>query len=164
MLPASQQHYPKTVMISSTIPSSPTHSIGMVPVTTFFMLLSKQDLPGCVCQHMLVYMCWNVWLFQGLPETPQPVCYHPAPLTAVKVSLWVHASICLHSWFCTARIGSTSQTQQLCSPTKSQRVMKAWPFDVRTSRSYRWTLHCFLLLSVNILDRHQKLDPKVKLL
>lgn len=57
MLPASQQHYPTTVMISSIIPSNPKPTTGMVPAATVLTPLSNQDLPGCACQRVLVCAC-----------------------------------------------------------------------------------------------------------
>lgn len=70
MLPASQQHYHTTVMISSIIRSNPTPTTGMVPATT-----------------LCVSMRWGACLLLSLPELPRPICNHSFPLTAITVSV-----------------------------------------------------------------------------
>ena len=127
---------------------------------SFLLPLSKPGphLPWVRVSMCLAYLC-------ACLKLKRPVCYHSVPLTAIMVSAWVYVCVCLHSWFCVACTGSTSQTRQLCSPTASQCVMRARPFDVRTSCSYRWTLYCFHLLfcqstGYTHTHTHTKPDPK----
>lgn len=116
---------------------APTPRTGIALATDFLMPLWKQQ--PISQEHVFTL---------GPPGSLTAPSSSHRNCTATTVSVCA-IPVCLHSWCCATCKGSTSQTQQLCSPTASQCVMRARPLDVRTSCSYRWTPQRFHLCSVD---------------
>lgn len=94
------------------------------------------------------YVCSSALVSLGAGSQTASTCLLPL------CSSCSHCGFCLSVYlfaqlfsFFAADIGSTIQTQQLWSPTAGRCVMRARPFNVRTSCSYQWILNGTHLLS-----------------
>lgn len=132
--------------------STPTLPVGSVPTTAFLLTVCSQDLPGAAGQHAcssaaVSLGAGSLWNSSDLSVTtllPLLPLWFLSERVCVCVYLFAQLVLCSEYW-------QTVQTQQLCSPTVSQCVMRAWPFN--------GTLSCkFILppptphLSINTMD------------